>query len=186
MEGKTLEEVRPEWQDDPLDFMFDLLIEEEGKVGFVLPDVFQQGDKYLRMVMRYPNMCIEGDSSALATSGPVSHGHPHPRNYGWVPRALGKYCRNERVLTYNEAIRKMTSLPALRYGIKDRGVISEGMIADIMIFDPKKVIDLATYLNPKQYPIGIPYVIVNGELVINKGEHTGKLPGKVLKHKRKV
>jgi N-acyl-D-amino-acid deacylase len=185
MEGKTLEEVRPEWQDDPLDFMFDLLIDEGGTVGFVLPDVFQRGDKYLRMVMRYPNMCIEGDSSALASSGLLSEGHPHPRNFGWVPRALGKYCRQERVLTYNEAIRKMTSLPAMRYGMKDRGVIAEGMKADIMIFDPKKVIDMATFLNPKQYPTGISYVIVNGELVINRGEHTGKLPGKVLRHKKK-
>lgn len=184
MEGKTLEEARPEWQDDALDFMFDLLIEENGRVGFVLPDVFKRGDKYLRMVMRYPNMCIEGDSSGLATSGPLSVGHPHPRNFGWVPRALGKYCRQERVLTFQEAIRKMTSLPALRYGITDRGVIAEGKMADIMIFDPRKVIDRATFMNPKQYPMGIPYVIVNGQVVVDDGEHTGKLPGKVLRHKK--
>jgi N-acyl-D-amino-acid deacylase len=184
MEGKTLEEVRPDWQDDPLEFMFDLLIEEHGQVGFVLPDVYEKGDKYLRMVMRYPNMCIEGDSSALSTSGPLSEGHPHPRNFGWVPRALGKYCREERVLTFQEAVRKMTSLPALRYGITDRGVITEGNYADIMIFDPGTVKDRATFEKPKQYPQGIPYVIVNGVVVIDDGEHTNALPGKVLRHKK--
>ena len=134
--------------------------------------------------MRYPNMLIEGDSSALATSGPLSGGHPHPRNFGWVPRALGKYCRQERVLTFHEAIRKMTSLPALKYGIKDRGVLAEGMMADIMIFDPRRVIDRATFLNPKQYPMGIPYVIVNGKIVVDEGEHTDSLPGKILRHKK--
>jgi len=184
MEGKTLEEVRPEWQDDPLEFLFDLLIEEGGNVGFVLPDVYKRGDKYLRMVMQYPNMIIEGDASALSTSGPLSEGHPHPRNFGWVPRALGKYARQERVLTFQEAIRKMTSLPAQRHCMKDRGVIAEGMAADIMIFDPKRVIDKATFRNPKQYPQGIPYVIVNGQIVVDQGEHTGLLPGKILRHKK--
>jgi N-acyl-D-amino-acid deacylase len=181
IEGKTIAEVKPEWK-DPFEFLFDLLVEEGGDVGFVLPDVYERGDEYLRMVMRYPNMIIEADGSAIAPYGPTSIGHPHPRSYGWAPRALGKYVRQERVLSLQEAIRKMTSLPAQKCGIKDRGVIKEGMIADIIIFDPRIIIDTATFENPTQYPLGIPYVIVNGQVVIDKGEHVGALPGKVLKH----
>lgn len=180
MKGKTLEEVRPKWQ-DPFDFLFDLLVEEGGSVGFVLPDVFKRGDKYLRIAIRYPNFMFEGDSSALTVDTPR---HPHPRNFGWAVRALRKYVREERVVTFHEAIRKMTSLPAQMLGIEDRGVLAEGMAADIMIFDPRIVGDKATFEDPRQYPAGVNYVIVNGQIVIDQGEHTSLLPGKVLRHKK--
>ncbi len=104
----------------------------------------------------------------------------HPRSYGTFPRVLGKYVREEGVLTLEEAVRKMSGLPAERFGLADRGVIREGAWADLVLFDANTVIDRATFGDPHQYPAGIPYVIVNGQVVIDGGEHTGALPGRVL------
>jgi N-acyl-D-aspartate/D-glutamate deacylase len=107
-------------------------------------------------------------------------GKPHPRWYGTFPRVLGVYVREKKVLTLPDAIRKMTSLPASITGWSDRGLLRPGMAADITVFDPKTVSDKASFENPRQYPVGIPYVIVDGIVVINKGEHTGAQPGQVL------
>ncbi|RLG46091.1 MAG: D-aminoacylase, partial [Thermoproteota archaeon] len=129
-----------------------------------------------------------------APYGPLGKGKMHPRSYGTFPMVFRKYVRGEsrkeliydegaKLLTLEEAVMKMTSVTAKKLGLKDRGLLKEGMRADIVILDPKRVADKATYLDPYQYPEGIEYVIVNGELVIDAGEHTGSLPGMVLRHK---
>jgi N-acyl-D-aspartate/D-glutamate deacylase len=107
-------------------------------------------------------------------------GKPHPRSFGTNVRVLGKYVREERIIALEEAIRKMTSLPAQVLGLKDRGLLREGYWADIVVLDPDTVIDTATYESPKRYPKGVDYVLVNGAIVIDGGVHTGARPGKVL------
>jgi len=131
--------------------------------------------------MRYPGTMVGSDGSGLSTEGPLSKGHPHPRNFGTFPRVLGLYVRDRKVLRLEEAIRKMTSLSAQTFSIPDRGILEKGNWADLVIFDLERVTD-ASYANPKQYPQGIPYVMVNGHWVIKKGEFTGSLPGQALRH----
>ncbi len=177
-EGKMISELAKQKNIDPFDFVFDLIIEEKASTRIVL---FSMSEEDMRTVLKSPFSMIGSDSSARATYGILSSGKPHPRAYGTFPRVLGKYVREEKVLTLQEAIRKMTSFPAQKLGLKDRGLIREGMWADITIFDPEKIIDKATFMAPHQYPEGIEYVIVNGRIVIEKGEHTKEKPGKVLK-----
>ncbi|KPV65331.1 MAG: D-glutamate deacylase [Candidatus Bathyarchaeota archaeon BA1] len=124
---------------------------------------------------------IGTDGSAVAPYGVLGKGKPHPRSYGTFPRVLGKYVREERTLTLENAVRKMTSLPAQKLGLRDRGLIRKGMYADITIFDPDRVMDRGSYTDPHQYPDGIEYVLVNGKIVIEKGTHTGTLSGKALR-----
>jgi N-acyl-D-amino-acid deacylase len=123
---------------------------------------------------------IGSDGSALATSGEMSAGKPHPRSYGTFPRVLGEYVREQRVLTLPEAVHKMTGLPARRLGLRDRGQIRVEARADLVVFDPRRVADQATYDDPHRYAVGVEHVLVNGSLVIKDGEHTGSLPGRVL------
>jgi N-acyl-D-aspartate/D-glutamate deacylase len=111
----------------------------------------------------------------------MGEGKPHPRSYGTFPRVLGEYVREQRVLTLAHAVHKMTGLPARRLGLRDRGVIRPGAQADLVVLDPGRVADLATYGDPHRYPVGIEHVLVNGRLVIRDGEHTGVLPGRVLR-----
>jgi len=120
------------------------------------------------------------DGVALAPYGKLSEGIPHPRNYGSFPRFLGKYVREDNLLPLPLAIKKMTSMPAQKLGLTKRGTLKKGNYADIVIFDKTTVIDKATYTDPEQYPKGIEYVLVNGKVVIDRGTHTGELPGKVL------
>jgi N-acyl-D-amino-acid deacylase len=121
-------------------------------------------------------------SDGIAASPEMTFlGRPHPRFYGTFPRVLGVYVRERHVLTLPDAVRKMTSLAAQITGLTDRGLVRPGLAADITIFDPNTVSDKATFENPSQYPVGIPYVIVNGVVVIDKGEHTGAKPGRVLR-----
>jgi len=125
--------------------------------------------------------------TAIASDGGLSRpgmGVPHPRSYGTFPRVLGVYVREKHVLTLEDAVRKMTSLPAGRLGLKDRGVIAEGNVADVTIFDPATVNEQGTFTNPHQYPVGIPYVIVNGVPVVDSGTFTARRPGKVLRRSR--
>jgi N-acyl-D-aspartate/D-glutamate deacylase len=124
---------------------------------------------------------VGSDGSALANYGILGEKMVHPRNYGCYPRILGRWVRDEKLISMEEAIRKMTSLPAQILGLQDRGLIREGMCADIVIFNPETVIDNATYQDPLQYPEGIKYVIVNGEFVIKDGRHTGAKSGAILK-----
>jgi N-acyl-D-amino-acid deacylase len=179
--GNSITEAKPGWQ-EPLDFVLDLLIEEQGDVPVVIPDVINLDDTYLQMVLRHPVTMFGSDGYALAPYGILGEGIPHPRSYGTFPRVLGRYVRERRLFTWQEAIKKMTSLPASFMGIQDRGLIQEGMWGDILVFDPEKIIDKATFSDPHQYPEGIHYVINNGIVVVKHNEHTGALPGRVLRH----
>jgi N-acyl-D-amino-acid deacylase len=134
----------------------------------------------VRALMRHPLVVVGSDGESLAPHGVLAQGKPHPRSYGTFPRVLGRYVREEKVLSLEEAVKKMTSVTAERFGLTDRGVIREGAWADLVLFDAQIVADRATYTDPHQYPVGIPCVIVNGRIVVDQGQHTGALPGQVL------
>lgn len=172
LEGRTLQEICDSRKKDPADIVMDMLsdsYEAKWNCRSLSP---QDVDTFLR----YPATMIGSDGSSLSTEGPLSHGNPHPRNFGAFPRVINVYVRQRAVLTLEDAIRKMTSLPAQRFSLKDRGTLAEGMWADIVILDVDAVRD-ATFEHPKQYPTGIPYVMVNGVWVIKDNEFTRKLPG---------
>jgi len=137
------------------------------------------------LAMKQPWVGIGSDGSAVSPDMEFI-GKPHPRFYGTFPRVLGHYVREKKVLTLPEAIRKMTSLSAEITGLTDRGLLRPGMAADITVFDPATVADKATFENPLQYSVGIEYVIVNGTVVLNKGEHTGARPGRALRGRGKM
>lgn len=160
------------------EFIRDLLEEEKGRVGIVQ---FAMSEDNLKRLMAHPLVGIGSDGSALAPYGPLSDGKPHPRSYGAFPRAFGKYVREEKLLSIEAMVRKLTSVPAARFGFTGRGVLKPGYFADIVVFDPDKIRDKATWADPHQYPEGIPHVLVNGKLVIKDGEHTGALPGVALR-----
>jgi N-acyl-D-amino-acid deacylase len=175
-EGKRMDEVAQMMGKDPLDALCDLLISEGGSAEAVY---FGMSDPDVRLAMQQPWVGIGSDGSAVSPEMEFV-GKPHPRFYGTFPRVLCHYVREEHVLTLADAVRKMTSFSAQIEGLKDRGLLRPGMAADITIFDPETVIDKATFDAPHQYPVGIPYVIVNGVVVLDKGQHTGAKPGKVL------
>jgi N-acyl-D-amino-acid deacylase len=178
LEGKSIEEIAKLWDKDSFDVLFDLLIEEESDVRMVL---FMMSEDDVITVMRHPTTMIGSDGAALSREGPLCKGKPHPRSYGTFPRILGKYVREEKVLTLEDAVRKMTFLPAQKLKLRDRGILKEGYKADIVVFDPGKVKDRATYTDPHQHPEGIIYVLVNGEITVDGGKYTGKTAGKVLR-----
>jgi len=121
------------------------------------------------------------DGSSLPLTGPLSYGKPHPRFYGTFPRVLGHFVREKKIMSLETAIRKITSFPAQTLGLADRGLIKKNMWADIVVFDREKIIDKATFTNPHQLSVGIEYVLVNGDVVIEKGDHQSNLPGKTLR-----
>jgi len=173
-EGMTIAEIAKIREQDPMSTCFDLIFEE----GAFIPGVHHtMNEDDVKAVMRVPWVSIGSDGSALNLNYP---GKPHPRSFGTNPRVLGKYTRDEKVLTLEDAVRKMTSMPAQVLGLKDRGLLREGYWGDVVLFDPETVADLATYDQPKQYPKGIDYVLVNGILVIDNGHHTGARPGRVV------
>jgi N-acyl-D-amino-acid deacylase len=178
IEGKSIEEAARLREMDPFQFAFDLLIEESASVSVVR---FAMCEEDMKSVMHHSFSMIGTDSSAKAPYGVLGQGKPHPRGYGTFPRVLGRYVRKEKTLTLENAVRKMTSLPAIKLGLKDRGLIKEGMYADITIFNPETVIDKATYAEPHKYPEGIEYVLVNGKVVIERSNHTEVLAGKALR-----
>jgi N-acyl-D-aspartate/D-glutamate deacylase len=163
---------------DLLDEFFDLLIEEGGSV----PTVYDHHtEKDMTLAMQQPWCSIGSDGLAYAVEGPLRRGHPHPRSFGTFPRVLGVYVRQKGLLRLEEAIRKMTSQNAAKLGLFDRGILRPGQYADITIFDDQRVIDRATYTDPFQYSDGIEYVLVNGEVVLDRGKHTGARPGRALR-----
>ena len=129
-------------------------------------------DEDVNQIMKHHLTCIGSDGWAFATEGPLSAGKPHPRSYGTFPRVLGKYSRQDGVLTLQDAIRKMTSFPALKVGLRDRGLLREGFWADITIFDKDRIIDKATYKNPTVLSEGVEYVLINGTIALEKGKFT--------------
>jgi N-acyl-D-amino-acid deacylase len=181
-EGKRMDEVARMMGRDPVNALCDLLISEEGSVEAIY---FSMSESDVELAMKQPWVGIGSDGSAVSPAMTFV-GKPHPRFYGTFPRVLGVYVREKKVLTLPEAVRKMTGLSAKIVGLTDRGLLKPGMAADITLFDPKTVIDKATFEQPAQYPVGIPYVIVNGVVVISKGEHTGAKPGRVLYGKAKA
>lgn len=162
----------------PYDFMRDLLIEESGSVGMIS---FYGNEDILKRILAYPLIGVGADGEAVAPYGPLSTGRPHPRYYGTFPRVLGRYVREEKIVPLEEMIRKITAMPAGQLGFVRRGALKVGWAADICVFDPARVIDKATFKEPAVYPEGIHQVIVNGQIVVDEGKHTGRLPGKVLR-----
>ena len=142
---------------------------------------FAMSEENTAKVLHYPYCMTASDSSALAIEGRLRVGNPHPRAFGTFPRLLGKYIREDGIMPLAEAIRKISGLPAETLHLRNRGFVREGYWADLVVFDPKTVADKATWNDPFQYPDGIPYVIVNGKVVIDDDEYTGDLPGAVLK-----
>ncbi|MEE2668614.1 MAG: D-aminoacylase [Gemmatimonadota bacterium] len=174
-EGMTIKEIASSLGvTDPADVAIDLMAKEGGGISGIFHAMSEED---VRLAMQQPWMAHASDGSAINLDAP---GVPHPRNYGTVPRVLGHYVRDEGILTLEEAVRKMTSLPAQILGLRDRGQLREDFVADIVLFDPDGVAETNSFENPKSYPVGIPYVIVNGTLVIDEGEHTGARPGTVL------
>jgi len=167
--GKSVAEISRQEGKDPAETALDILLEEEGRVSMIL---FSMDEETMVLGLRHPlgMICTDG----------LLGGKPHPRVYGTFPKVLGRYVRERKDMTLEEAVRKMTTLPARRMGLKDRGLLAEGMAADLVVFDPETVLDQATYENPRQYPLGIRHVIVNGVHSVENGRFTGKRGGRVL------
>ncbi len=178
-EGKTMAEVAREMEKEPCEALFDFLIEEKLRISAIY---FSMSEENLRRILQKPYVMVGSDSSARAIDGPTRLGKPHPRTFGSFPRVLSKFVREEKVLTLEEAVMKMTSLPAQRLGFKERGIIKRGAYADLVIFNPERVHDTASYTEPYAYPMGIRHVIVNGTFVVKDGAHTGAEPGKILRN----
>ena len=177
LEGKRLSEIAKLWKKDPIDALFDFLIEDP----YAGVAVFGMSQPDVTLALEQPWVAIDNDSSGTSPEGILGQEHPHPRAYGTFPRILRKYVREEKVLTLEDALRKMSALPAQRLRLTDRGVLKAGMWADVVIFDPATVRDLATFDSPNQLSEGMEYVLVNGVPVIDQGKMTGALPGKVLR-----
>jgi N-acyl-D-aspartate/D-glutamate deacylase len=178
LQGKRVSEIAELQKKDPLDAVFDLILADQGQTGAIY---FMMSEADMRAAMQAPFVSFCTDSGARATDGPLGGSKSHPRGWGSYPRILGRYVRDDRLLSLETAIHKMTGAPAARVGLRDRGLLREGLFADITIFDPRKVIDRATFEMPNQYPVGIEYVLVNGKLSVNKGQRTPALAGRVLR-----
>lgn len=176
-EGKTLAEIGREEGKDPLDVLIDLVIADRGNTGRV---TFSMSEPDVKAALAHPLVSICTDSSAQAEDGILSKQRSHPRAWGSTARILGKYVREEKLLTLEEAIRKMTSLPASRMRLHDRGVLRPGMMADLVAFDPATVAERSTYADPLHYSTGVPYVAVNGQLVVDGGRITDARPGRPI------
>ena len=176
--GKSVAELATAAKQDPLEWTCDALIEHDGAIDIIHHSMDEDDVRY---VMAKPWICAGSDSRANAPYGPLSFGKPHPRSYGTFPRILGHYARDERVITLEDAVRKMTSLTASRLKLRDRGVVREGAWADLVVFDPERIIDAATYDDPHRYPVGIDHVIVNGGVATDHGETLAQRHGRFLR-----
>ncbi|HVF48253.1 MAG TPA: D-aminoacylase [Pyrinomonadaceae bacterium] len=177
-QGKNLTQIAKEWNKEPADAAFDLILQGSGRVSALY---YLMTEPDIETAIKYPWISFGSDAAASAQlADPNTTGMGHPRGYGNFPRVIAKYVREKKVLTLPEAIRKMTSWPATRMRMASRGLIKEGCWADVVIFDYDKIQDGATYEYPFRTPTGIDYVLVNGQVVIEKGKHTGAKPGKVI------
>ncbi len=177
-EGKTMAEIASLEKKDPLEAMLDLVLAGRDQVGAVY---FEMNEDDVRLAMRRPWVAVNNDSPAASPEGSLAEHKTHPRAYGTFPRILGRYVREERLLPLEEAIRKFTSLPAQRMKLEERGLLRSGYFADITIFDPATVRDVATFEDPHRTSVGIEYVFVNGVLSLEKGKLTGQLGGRPLR-----
>lgn len=178
VEGHDLPWIAQQRGSTPEETALDLLLEEEMSVSMVH---FVQCEEDIHTVMRKPFAMIGSDASARATSGYLAKGKPHPRAFGTFARVLGRYVREKQVLPLETAVRKMTALPAAKLGLTDRGILREGSWADMVVFDPGRIVDRATYEDPHQTCEGVEFVFVNGRIAVERGDLTGELPGRVLR-----
>jgi N-acyl-D-amino-acid deacylase len=176
-EGRTLEQIAKDEGKDPVDVIMDIVIADRANTSNV---IFMMSEDDVRLALKHPLVSLCTDSGAKATDGIFSLERSHPRAWGSAARILGRYVREEKLLPLEEAVRKMTSLPASRMGLAERGILRPGMLADLVAFDPETVKDKATFENPLQYSEGIPYVAVNGQLVVDEGRITAARPGRAL------
>ena len=177
LQGKTLAEVAKERGKSAAETVLDLMTEDESRVGVVY---FTMSEDNVRKQIVLPWVSFGSDGSSMATEGVFLKSNTHPRAYGNFARVLGKYVRDEKLLPLTEAIRKLASLPAQNLGLDRRGSLKEGYFADVVVFDPKTIQDHATFEKPHQYSTGVNYVLVNGQLVLNEGQHTGVRSGRAL------
>ncbi|HJU86889.1 MAG TPA: amidohydrolase family protein, partial [Gemmatimonadota bacterium] len=175
--GKRLGSYAAEKGADPYDVTVEILTASENRADIVGHGMSEENT---RLSLAHPLGAICSDAGARRATGPLAEGTPHPRAYGSYPRVLGKYVREERSMSLEEAVRKMTRLPAEILHLADRGTIGVGKAADLAVFDPATVIDTATFEAPHSYPVGIPHVIVGGKLAVRDGTITGELPGRIL------
>jgi N-acyl-D-amino-acid deacylase len=180
LQGKTIAQIAQIWHKDPIDTVFDLLIADE---AFTSVAIFMMSEPDIVLALQQPWVSICNDSQGTAPDGILGKEHPHPRAYGTFPHILRKYVREEHKLSLEEAIRKFSALAAQRMRLTDRGVLKAGMWADVVVFDPDSIRDVATFDNPNQLSDGMRYVLVNGVPVIDDGKMTNALPGKVLRHR---
>ncbi|HEV2198112.1 MAG TPA: D-aminoacylase [Candidatus Acidoferrum sp.] len=178
LQGKTMAEVAKLWNKDPIDTIFDFLIEDDAATGVA---VYGMSEPDVVLALQQPWVSIDNDSSGVSPEGILGREHAHPRAYGTFPRVLRKYVREEHKLTLEDAIRKFSALPSQRLRLEGRGLLRVGMWADVTIFDPATIRDLATFDNPNQLSQGMDYVLVNGVPVIDQGKMTGARPGRVLR-----
>ncbi len=177
LQGKTIAQIAKDESKDPIDTIFDLLIQDPA-IEVAVSGMSEQDVAY---ALKQPWVSVDNDSQGTAPDGILGREHPHPRAFGTFPRILRKYVHDEKLLTLQDAIRKFAALPAQRMRLADRGVLKQGMWADITVFDPDTIRDLATFENPNQLSVGMRYVIVNGVPVVQDGKMTNSLPGKVLR-----
>jgi N-acyl-D-aspartate/D-glutamate deacylase len=175
--GKRLTQIAAERHEDPWDTLFNLLLETEGQVGALF---HMMSEEDVRTGLAFGFVTIGTDAAAVRPEGELGSGQPHPRAYGTFPRVLGRYVREQEVITLRQAIWRMTGFAARQFNIPMRGELREGLFADVVVFDPKTVIDRATFEQPHQYPVGIEYVIVNGVITVTPRGHTGARAGRRL------
>jgi N-acyl-D-amino-acid deacylase len=175
--GKSLSEVASMRKSDPVETLMTLIAEDESRIDTVY---FLMSEENVRKALQKPWISFGSDEASQAPEGPFLKSHPHPRAYGNFARVLGKYVRDEKLLSLGEAIRRLSALPASNLGLDHRGLIAEGMFADLAVFDPATIADRATFADPHQYAIGMKDVFVNGVQVLKDGNHTGATPGRAI------
>lgn len=175
--GKTLGEVAKMRGKDPAETIMDLVLEDRSRVGTVY---FMMSEENIKKQLRLPWVSLGSDAGSMATEGVFLKSSTHPRAYGNFARLLGKYVREEKVISLQEAIRRLSGLPATNLGLEGRGFLRKGMYADVVVFDPATIADRATFEKPHQYAVGVKHVFVNGVQVLKDGEHTGAKPGRAV------
>ena len=181
--GKSLAEVAKARGKDPVETIMDLLVEDESRISAIY---FEMAEENVRKEMTKPWISFGSDEASQAPEGVFLKSNPHPRAYGNFARVLGKYVREEKLISLSDAVRRLSGLPATNLGLDRRGFIKEGMFADLVVFDPATIADRATFVQPHQYAAGVKHVFVNGQQVLKDGEHTGATPGRALSGPGKV
>jgi N-acyl-D-amino-acid deacylase len=181
--GKSLAEVAKMRGKDPIETIMDLISEDESRIGTIY---FVMSEENVKKELAKPWISFGSDEASQAPEGVFLKSNPHPRAYGNFTRVLGKYARDEKVITLPEAVRRLSALPATNLGLDHRGFVQDGMFADVVVFDPATIADRATFDKPHQYAVGMKHVFVNGVQVLKDGDHTGAKPGRALAGPGKV